>query len=240
MCDACGGPVEPPPTPEANETIDRLARLPGVTPETARRLHARGFEDPADVLKLALPDDAVRKGLHRAIARNLALSELKPAPKVRKLRECPTCRTPREATADRCRACGSPWDRQPSPDELKRTLEEVAGEVYNLAADPDFQGLPSEMRKELLDTFEDLGLTTSMESEYEEQFREWRARGIDTQELERILREEGSQAFKAQFAGLVRTQILRSREGPRFLCPLCEAELPSAAAECSNCGAKFR
>ena len=232
--------MEPPSPPEAAEALDRLSRLPGVDSATAGRLYARGYRDPADVLKLALPERAVRQGLHRTLARRLKMQELQPAPRMRKVLECPTCGAPREAKVDRCRACGSPWEREPPPEEVQRKLEEVAGEVYDLASDPDFRALPTELREEILETFEDAGLATTVESELAEQFQEWKAREIDTTELERILREEGSGAFKEKFVRIVRAQVLKTRSHGRFLCPLCDADLSPAVEECENCGAKFR
>jgi len=239
-CDACGGEVEPPPAPDVDEAAARLARLPGIDPVTARRLAARGFRDASDLLRLALPERAIRKGLHRAIARRMTLGELHPAAPVRKTVPCPTCGVPRDPKNARCRACGSPWERGSRPEDVQQRIEEVAGEVYDLAADPDFRGLPPEVREEILEAFEGAGLATSVESEYEDQFREWRSRGIDTGELERILREEGSEAFRARFVRLVRAQVLKVRRDGRFLCPLCEDAIDAAAEECGNCGAKFR
>jgi rubrerythrin len=238
-CDACGGDVEPPAPPDAGAAAERLARLPGMTPATARRLAARGFRDPADLLRLALPERAVRKGLHRAIARRMTLEDLPPGSRVRKAVECPVCGAPRDPRAARCPACDSPWEREADPNSIRKRFEEVTGEVYNLAADPDFQEMPPELQEEIFDAFEGAGLATSVESEYEEQFRVWRERGIETQELERILREEGSEAFKAKFVRLVRAQILKARRGGCFFCPLCDAEAAATIEECGNCGARF-
>jgi len=110
--------------------------------------------------------------------------------------------------------------------------------VYDLEGDPDFQGMPEELREEILDAFEEAGFT--IESEYAEQFREWRARGFDTAEVERVLREEGAEAFREKFVRLIRAQLLKHRKGDRFECPLCEVELSATVEECDNCGAKFR
>jgi ribosomal protein L32 len=224
--------------PETPEAIERIARLPGVDHAAARRLVARGFTDPADVLKLALPDRAVRLGLHRTFARRLTLDELPTPRQVRKTVACPTCGTPREAAGRECPACGARGEREIAVDEVRRKLEEVAGVVYDLAADPDFQGMPEELREEILDAFEEAGFTA--ESEYAEQFREWRARGIDTAQVERVLREEGPEAFHEKFVRMIRAQLLKRRKGDRFECPLCEVELPANVEECDNCGAKFR
>src|SRR3990172_1569609 len=90
-CDACGGAVEPPHTPEIQGAIARLAHLPGVDDAAARRLVARGFADPADVLKLALPERAVRLGLHRTLARRLTLGEMPTRRHVPNTLPSPTC-----------------------------------------------------------------------------------------------------------------------------------------------------
>ncbi|MBI4415721.1 MAG: hypothetical protein HY557_01905 [Euryarchaeota archaeon] len=238
QCDLCGGTVEVPRTPPLSEAVERLARLPGVDRETATRLYARGFADPAEVLKLALPERAVRLGVHRTLARHVALGALKPKPRIRKAVPCPVCGTPR-AIREACPACGARGEREPKPEEIERTFEAVAGEVYDLVADPDFREMPQEMREDILGAFEDAGFAVSLEGEYAEQFREWRARGFDTQELERLLREEGEEAFRAKFVRILRSQVLKRREGGRFRCPLCDVGLSAAAEACENCGAKF-
>lgn len=238
-CDVCGGAVEPPQKADA-KSIERLSHLPGVDADAARRLYARGFHDPADVLKLALPERAVRLGLHWTLARKATIGELPSAKHVRKTVACPTCGGPRSATAGECATCGSPWERVPSPEDVARQLEQVAGEVFDLKADPDFREMPPEMREEILDAFEAVGLAISTENEYAQQFREWQTRGFDTVDLERILREEGSEAFRAKFVRIIRSQLMKRRAAGRFACPLCDALLAPAAEECSNCGAHFR
>src|SRR3990170_2339561 len=238
-CDACGGAVEPQRPAETPEAVERLARPPGIGARTARHLAARGFRDPADVLKLALPERAVRLGLHRTLARRLALGDLPIAPRVRTSVTCPTCGTAREPHTVECPACGSRGEREGDPHEVRRKLEQVAGIVYDLAGDADFQGMPTELREEILGAFEEAGLAT-VDSEYAEQFREWRARGFDTQDLERVLRDEGPEAFREKFVRIIRSQILKHRSGRVFLCPLCEAELAPTVEACENCGAQFR
>ena len=240
VCDRCGGDVEPAATPDVDEAAKRLARLPGLDAAAARRLAARGFRDPADLLRLALPERAVRKGLHRAIARRMTLGEIHPETRVRKTVPCPTCGVPRNPKVARCPACESPWERAVSPEAVQRQIEEVTGEIYDLAEDPDFRGLPSEVREEILEAFEGAGLTTAFDSEYNAQLQEWRKRGIDTRELERILREEGSDAFRAKFVRIVRAQVLKTQRDGRFLCPICDVEIEATVEECGNCGAKFR
>jgi len=180
-CDACGGAVDPPRTPEAADAAERLSRLPGVDPETAERLAARGFRDAADVLQLDLPARAVRLGLHRTLARRLTLDGLPSPPRVRKTVLCATCGLPRERSGGECPACGSRGERDIPANEMERALGQVAGLVYDLSADPDFQGMPDALREEILEAFEEAGLTT-VDGEYSEQFREWRARGLPVEQ----------------------------------------------------------
>ncbi len=239
ICDECGGTISPPPEPEDDAAIERLTHLPGVSKATAAELHRRGFRDPSEVLRLALPDRAVRLGVHRTLARKVTLEELRPVRHFVKTVACPTCGAPRKPSDARCPACDSPWDREPNPEEMRKAIAEVAGEIHDLAADPDFRGLPEEMREEILEAVEGAGFPLETENEFAQQFQEWKARGFDTAELERILREEGSDVFKATFVRVIRSQLLKRRDQGRFQCPLCESDVPPTAEECENCGAKF-
>lgn len=239
-CDACGGVVETPPAPHADDAIERLAQLPGVSRHVAQDLHARGFREPADVLKLALPERAVRLGLHRTLARKAAMGELRPVPRTHKAIACTRCGAERVASTGACPACGARAGREPQPEEIRATLEKVTGIVHDLTADPDFRGMPASMREEILEAFEGAGLSTSVDSEFSEQIREWKARGFDTRELERVLRDEGPDAFRAKSVPVIRAQLLKRRNGERFLCPLCDVRLEPTSVECENCGAKFR
>lgn len=238
-CDECGGASEKRARAPA-EIVERLVRIPGVDESVARQLHARGFSDPADVLKLALPDRAVRLGLHRTLARKVTMEELTPGRRVRKFVPCPVCGAARPSPSEPCPACGLRGEREPKPEDIQRTIAQVEGEVSNLTADPDFQGMPGDMRDEILEAFQGLGLATSFESEYSEQVREWQARGFQTAELERVLREEGSEAFREKSVPVIRAQVRKHREDGRFRCPLCEVALSPSVEECGNCGAKFR
>jgi len=176
--------------------------------------------------------------MHRTLARRLTLESLPSAPHVRKTTLCATCGLPREG-GGQCPACGSRGERDIPANELERTLGQVAGLVYDLSADPDFQGMPERLREEILDAFEEAGLAAA-EGEYAEQFREWKARGLETRELERILRDEGPDEFRARFVAIIRCQTMKRRSGDEFACPICDAELPPTVEECENCGAKFQ
>lgn len=242
-CDQCGAA-----TPELEEVpedaIQRLTALPGIDDRTARRLFARGFSDPADLLGIALPEHAVRQGLHHTLARKLTLQALKVAPRIRKEVPCAICETPKPAANAICPACGVRGEREPTPEEIRAQIAQVIGEVRDLAADPDFLGMPAELRDEIMDAFSaDVVPARNVQVEssaYANQFEDWRARGIDTLLLERLLVQEGEESFRRNYAGILRRQVTKRREGGRFWCAICNEELAADEPECENCGAKFR
>ena len=109
LCDACGASLGPePPAPADEEAVRLLASIPGISEDAARGLVAKGFRDFSDVVRLALPEAAVRRGLHHAIARHALLADLAPhAARVASATVCPVCGSPWAADADRCEVCGS-------------------------------------------------------------------------------------------------------------------------------------
>ena len=242
-CAECGG-AEPLLENAPAESIERLIQLPGIDDRMARWLYGRGYWDPADVLKLALPERAIRLGLHRTLARKITLNQLTVAPRIRKEVPCPVCETPKASANAVCAACGARGEREPTPEEIQRQLAEVVGEVQDLAADPDFLEMPTDLREEILDAFDaDVAPAITVPQApqtYERQFSEWRACGIDTTLLEQILHQEGEAAFRSKFAPIVRRQLGKRRDNGRFWCPVCDEELAPEEPECENCGAKFR
>src|SRR5438034_9940213 len=78
------------------EAVRSLASIPGVSDERAKELAAKGFRDFADVVRLALPERAVRQGLHHTIARKVLLADLVPRP-------------PRSESGARCPKCRAAW-----------------------------------------------------------------------------------------------------------------------------------
>lgn len=242
-CDRCGTLV-PAPADAPADSIRRLTLLPGIDDRTARWLYGHGYAEPADVLGLALPERAVRIGLHRTLARKLAIQGLRAAPRIRKEVPCPVCETPKPSANAICPACGARGEREPTPEEIQRQLATVVGEVHDLAADPDFLEMPTELRDEILDAFAGVVGPVSPpplgSTAYAPQLREWRSAGIDTSLLEQILSEEGEASFRRKYGEIVRRQIAKRREAGRFWCPICDEELAPDEPECENCGAKFR
>src|SRR6267378_935428 len=82
VCDACGRGLDGDLDESEERSVRSFALVPGMDEPTARRLHARGFRDFADVIKLGLPESAVRKGLHHTISRKILLGSVVPEAEV--------------------------------------------------------------------------------------------------------------------------------------------------------------
>ncbi|OGS45412.1 MAG: hypothetical protein A3K66_02000 [Euryarchaeota archaeon RBG_16_67_27] len=239
-CDACGSKV-PAATegPGDAQAVRVLASVPGIGEARAKALVSQGFRDFSDIVRLALPPSAVEKGLHHAIARRVLLSSIgsKTEPPGEG-RPCPTCGTSWPQDADRCPACGSRIERTVDIEILETKLQEVTGEIVDLAADPDFQGMPEATRQELLGAFGALNEADLLRDEYRRQIEAWRAKGFDVEPLERLLAED-LVSFQDRSVRLIRSQMMKKAEHGQFRCPLCEIRLESVAEECPNCGARF-
>lgn len=239
-CDVCGGVTEPERTPpEDREAVQALASVPGISEARAKDLVARGFRDFSDVIRLALPESAVRLGLHHTIARQALLADLvaRPERQVSGAR-CPTCGAAWIVNATRCAACGSSADLDLDPEVVEYKLQEITGEIVDLATDPDFQGMPEAVRGELLAAFGGVREEDLLREECRHQIEAWRTKGFDVTQIELLL-EENLQDFRARSVRLIRAQVMKKAEGGRYRCPLCEVRLQSTAAECGNCGARF-
>src|SRR2546427_2495463 len=151
-CDACGAPMKPAhATSEEGEAFRSLASVPGMPEERARALAAKGFRDFADVVRLALPESAVRQGLHHTIARKVLLADLVPRPpRAVSGARCPGCSAAWLAGATRCATGGSTFDLGLEPAAIEQRLHEITGDLVNLAEDEDFQGMPEDGRDEIL------------------------------------------------------------------------------------------
>src|SRR5438128_12131060 len=96
-CDACGGfTVGEAEGPSDRQAVRTLSSVPGISESRAKELVAKGFLDFSDVVRLALPESAVRLGVHHAIARKALLLDLV------------TRKEPRP-TGARCPMCGAAW-----------------------------------------------------------------------------------------------------------------------------------
>lgn len=240
VCDSCGTVVGlPHAAPEDEEAVHLLTALPGITEDRARALVARGFRDVADVVRLALPDRDVRRGLHHVIARRMLLSELAPeAAKAGAGDRCPVCAGRLGPGDDRCTTCGSPVAARDSWETLDRKLKQVTAELLTLAEDSDVREMPAEVRKDLLDAFGGMSQEGALRDGYRRQVDAWRNRGFDVTGLEELL-DTDLDGFRERSVRLIRAQIRKKATATGFRCPLCEMHLPAEAERCNNCGAKF-
>lgn len=239
-CDACGAPMaQEPARPSDAESVRLLASVPGISEARARQLVARGFHDFSDIVRLALPESAVRKGMHHAIARRALLADLVPrVPSVARGDRCPVCGSAWPEGSDRCTTCGSAASSEVPVAAVEQKLEQVTGEIVALSHDADFREMPEDVRRELLDAFGGLDPEALVREEYRHQIEAWREKGFDVGPLEDLLASDLDQ-FREKSVRLIRAQILKKVEGGEFRCPLCDVALPPEAEQCENCGAKF-
>lgn len=240
LCDACGSRMgKRPGQPDDHEAVLLLASVPGITEAKAKELVARGFRDFSDVVKLALPERAVKKGLHHAIARQALLSDLEPKAAARTNgTRCPVCGAAWLQGADRCAACGFARTAAADAGAIGRKLQEVTGELVDLARDVDFREMPETVREEILEVFSGLNEEDLLREEYRRQIAAWWAKGFDVEPLERLLATD-LHGFRERSVRLIRAQLMKKTEGGAYRCPLCDTRLEPAAEECENCGAKF-
>ena len=240
LCDACGADMGPEPKgPADEESVRLLASVPGITETRAKELVARGFRDFSDVVRLALPESAVKKGLHHSIARKAMLSGLETKQTAKTgARRCSMCGAAWLAGADRCAACGSTRAPELDAEAIDRKLLQVTGEIVDLAQDEDFQEMPPEIREEILQAFGGMDGDDLLREEYRRQIDAWREKGFDVRPLERLL-DTDLPSFRERGVRLIRAQILKRTDGGQYRCPLCDVPLPAAAEECENCGARF-
>ncbi len=212
---------------------------PGITEAQARELVARGFHDFSDVVRLALPESAVKQGLHHAIARRALLAEI--APKVRRVAKgdrCPVCGSRWPKDAERCPTCGSAATTVLRVEQTEQEVERVAGEIIGASGETDFRERLETIRRGIEDTFQGVDPKDLMREEYGRQIDAWRAKGFDVTPLEALLAADVDE-FRKQAVRLIRGQIRRKAVGGAPRCPLCNEALAPEATECGNCGAKF-
>lgn len=240
VCDACGAAVTGDEERDDREAAKALASVPGITEDRAKELVAQGFRDFSELVRLALPESAVRLGLHHTIARKALLMNFAAKTPERRAdgATCPMCGAAWLAGATRCAACGSLPDTAMDPAVVEQKLQEITGEIIDLASDKDFQEMPEDLRTELLQAFGGVSQEDLLREECRHQIEAWRAKGFDVTSVERILGEDPIQ-FRERSARLIRAQVMKSGTSGRYRCPLCEVRLEQTAEACDNCGARF-
>jgi len=142
------------------------------------------------------------------------------------------------ADATRCASCGSTFGLELDPAAIEARLEQITGDLVNLAADEDFQGMPEDVRNEILQAFGGVTRDDLLREEYSHQVDAWRTKGFDVGRVEPLL-DEDLATFREQSARLIRLQVAKKADSGTYRCPLCEIRLESTAEECGNCGARF-
>lgn len=239
-CDRCGASLSRERTDvDDRDALRSLTSVPGITEARAKQLVAKGYRDFSDVVRLALPEQAVRLGLHHTIARKALLLNVA-ARRERQVSgaRCPMCGAAWLTDATRCAACGSAFELDLDPVVVEEKLQEITGEIVDLTADRDFQGMPEAVRTELLQAFGALSHEDLLAEECRNQIEAWRSKGFDVASVDRIFRDDPLH-FRERSARLIRAQVMKKAESGRYRCPLCEVKLELTAEECGNCGARF-
>src|SRR5881397_2162083 len=127
-CDACGSKIGGDLDDAEEDAVDGFALVPGMDEATARRLYARGFREFADVIKLGLPESAVKRGLHHTISRKILLRSVVPkAPHRIGRTTCVACHTNVLETETKCPACGAALGPDAEVAAIEKRLAEVQG-----------------------------------------------------------------------------------------------------------------
>lgn len=214
--------------------------VPGLGEDRARVLYQRGFHDFADIVRLGLPDAAVRRGLHHTISRQILLSTIAP-PKPPEVgtTTCLACRATAPESEANCPACGAPLGADAEEAFIRGWTARSKPVPGELAENPDFRSMPGEVRAELLRAMETMLEEESVSDEtFHRQIEAWRSKGFDVAPVLVLLAQHPSDV-RERAIRLIRAQIRKKREGGTFKCPLCDAVLASTAEACENCGARF-
>jgi predicted amidophosphoribosyltransferase len=238
ICKACGASIAPAGWDD-REALRDLASIPGITEERAKGLVASGFRDFSDILRLALPESAVRLGLHHTIARKtLMLSLVGRRERIGSDARCSMCGAPWLAGETRCVACGSALDPARDWDVVEQKLQEITGDIADLGTDTDFLEMPAEVQNEFLQAFGGGSPKDLLREECTHQVDAWRLKGFDVSAVARML-EEDLDRFRESSTRLIRAQLMKKATSGTYRCPLCEMRLDSTSEECGNCGARF-
>jgi len=240
VCDACGTGVSSDLDDAEEDAVRVFSLVPGMDERTARSLYARGFHDFADVVKLGLPESAVKRGLHHTISRKILLSSVAPKTTQKVGRtSCLACRATVLETESHCPVCGAVLGPAAEQAFIEKKLAEVQGSGASLAKDPDFLSMPQAVREEIL---REMGTmlddSATADDEFHLQIEAWRAKGFDVEPILLLLAQHPSN-FRDRAVRLIRAQIRKKSEGGVYRCPLCDVPLEATVEECANCGAKF-
>jgi hypothetical protein len=88
------------------------------------------------------------------------------------------------ANATRCASCGSTFGLELDPAAIEARLEQITGDLVNLATDEDFQGMPEDVRNEILQAFGGVTRSDLLREEYSHQVEVWRTKGFDVGRVE--------------------------------------------------------
>ena len=259
-CDVCDATLLPPKDLDDEDgVLKHLMMTAGVSKEAARALYMQGIHDFSDLVKLALPQKAVKMGLHKTIARRMMMAEFVRRGQQGEKGNCPICSSPYDPVTGFCTKCKYSPLPEWSEHWIRERLDRVTEEVENLCAHPDFEAMPDEMKKqvltevnEMLDpVFNEERLVSELEmvfgsldaeeeqiEQYHTQIEAWRAKGFDVSALEKLL-DKNPDEFRVNCVKLLRLQIRKKLKDFKFACPLCDAGLEPEAKECPNCGALF-
>ncbi|TLZ61494.1 MAG: hypothetical protein E6K16_06110 [Methanobacteriota archaeon] len=241
VCDACGRGLDADLDESEERAVRGFALVPGMDDGTARRLYARGFREFADVIKLGLPESAVKRGLHHTISRKILLRSVVPkAPHRIGRTTCVACHTNVLETETKCPACGAALGPDAEVAAIEKRLAEVQGSLVPLAEDPDFRSMPDPVRQEILREISTMLVAPSppSDAEFRAQIEAWRRKGFDVDPILVLLAQHPNN-FRERAVRLIRAQIRKKMEGGMFKCPLCDVYLEPAAEVCGNCGARF-
>jgi len=241
VCDACDEPVATVDAdPGTERAIRTLSRVPGFDEGRARALYARGFRNFADVIKLGLPDSAVRRGLHHTISRKVLLSTILPPKRSRVGKTtCLECHTTVLESETTCPACGMALGSDAEEAFIERRLATVEAATGRLSDDPDFRSMPDDVRAQILRAMGTmLEQETVTDEEFDRQIEAWRTKGFDVEPVLVLLGQHPND-LRDRAIRLIRAQIRKKRDGGVFKCPLCDEVLAPTVEECENCGARF-
>ncbi len=241
VCYTCGAGVAGDLDDSEEAAVRTFALVPGLDERTARRLYVRGFREFADVIKLGLPDTAVRRGLHRTISRKILLASVLPKAPARLGRTtCLACHATVIETDGRCPVCGAAIGPEAEEAFIGRRIADVHGSIASLADDPDFRSMPDPVREEILSAMGSMleAPAEAADDEFHRQVEAWREKGFDVGPILVLLAQHPSN-FRDRAVRLIRAQIRKKMEGGTFRCPLCDDLLEPSVEECGNCGAKF-